>query len=970
MKIMDTDPSRPGRKYTAILMVRSVLVGALLLSGCCRIPKWVSMDGIIDMHSRRGQQAYSKGDYRQAAAAWRKGLDAAGKGGRNTDAARFLVNLSEASEGIGLYKAALAQASEALDLLGEGGDPAIRSQALIQKGLAYRRTARYAAARPCFDDALEIARRVKNPHLESESIRNIAALLQDQGELEAALPLYEDAIDLARAYGDETSEARSLNNLGLLFDARAEYPEALKHHQASLALRRKLGDRAGEGKVLGNICISYSKLNRFDQALQHCEAALDIAEKIGDRQRAANHLNNIGSLYRRLNQPRKALRYYRRSLEIKRETADPAGEARALNNIGETYWHLGKLDSAEDYLERSLEIKKRIGDLAGQSASYQNLALLYSRRGRYPEAKFFYMKAVLLNNRIDRPELTWRAYDGLSYVYEALSMPEPAILYGKKALHSIQDTRSRLAVMEKPLRLSYLEDKTHVYRRVADLLIREGRLLEAQQVISLLKEEEYWHFLDIRGPDGPSVDDVVTTLTEQHWIRKIAAFEGELGKVGHEIEGLEMEQQGRELSETERERLFQLYDRADEIHAAFEAYLQELESTYSDKVEFGQKTLDALESLQGDLGRFPLRTVIVTFLVLEDNISILLTAPAIQIPYRIPMTEADLNRLVFNFRETLIRPDRDPRPPAGALYDLLMAPIEQDLIRLEAETLMISLDGTLRYLPFSALFDGERYLTERYNLVLFTPAAKRLFGEVRTQGLRIAGLGMSEAAEGFGSLPAVKEELDAIVREEDENDLMGVVPGKILLNQDFTATGLAEMLGKGYPLVHLASHFSFRPGTAEDSFILLGDGSRLTLSELDSRRYPFRFIDLLTLSACETAVGGQDARGREIESFAALAQTRGAGAILATLWPVADASTGTFMALFYQLRTEHRLSKAEALREVQRRFLSGKDETDIHEDEPRGVKPVNDQGEFTPPPEAPYAHPFYWAPFILMGNYL
>lgn len=964
---------RRGRRSFGRLGVRMIatMVAALLfMAGCCWLPP-ASVEDAIELYSRRGHSAYNEGRYLDAAAAWQKGLDAARQGRRSVDAARFLVNLSQASEGVGRYAAALDQASAALELLGEGGDPATRCRALMQKGLAYRRTARYAAARPYFDRAFVIARRLEDSHLESESLRNIAALLQDQGQLEAALKYYEDALAHARAHGDETSEARSLNNLGTLFDDQAEYPKALARHQASLVLRRKIGDRAGEGKVLGNICITYAKLNQLAPAMAHCKAALEVATNIGDRQREANHLNNIGTIYRNLNQPRKALRYYRRALKIKQDLSDPAGEAGTLNNIGEIYWHLGKLDAAEEHLERSLTIKAAIGDDAGQSASHQNLALLHTRRGAYTKAKSHYIKAIFFNNRASRPELTWRAYDGLSYVYESLSKPDLAILYGKQALRSIQETRGRLGSLKKSLRQSYLSDKVRVYRHVADLLIREGRLPEAQQVVSLLKEEEYWHYLDTRGAGEASVDDVVATITEQHSIEEINAFDGELGRLGYEIEQLETRQRRDGLSEVERQRLSQLYDTADKVQQVFEAYLLKLESGYKNKVVFGEKDLHSLASLQGDLGEFEARTVVVTFLVLEDNISILITSPAVQIAYRIPIDEAELNRRVFDFKQRLVRADLDPRPQARALYDLLISPIEENLIALDAETLMISLDGTLRYLPFAALFDGEHYLTEYYNLALFTPAAKTLPGETEPRELRIAGLGMSHAAEGFSRLPAVEEELDLIVREDDKDDPRGVLPGRILLNRNFTAESLSEILGQGYPIIHLASHFSFRPGIVKDSFVLLGDGNRLTLSDLESRRYPFKFIELLTLSACDTAVGGEDAQGREIESFATLAQKRGAGAILATLWPVADASTGIFMSLFYQMRNELRLSKAEALRKVQSIFISGTHDAEGMEPEHRGIREADgDGGGFTPPPGAPFAHPFYWAPFILMGNFL
>ena len=386
--IPDTSPrGRRSRESPAARASAISIFALLLLTGCCRMTQPVSVDEAIDAYGRRGDKAYSEGRYRQAAEAWQKGLDAARKGRRSSDAARFLVGLSRVGEGLGQYDQALAEASAALEILGEDGDPAIRCMALMQKGLSFRRTARYSEARSYFDQALEIARRLNDPRLESESVRNIAALLQDQGQFEKSLAYYEDALGLARAHGDEMGEARCLNNLGTLFDDQADYPKALARHRESLALRRKLGDRAGEGKVLGNICITYTNLNQIDRALGNCKAALDIALDIGDQQRAANHLNNIGAIYRKMEQPRKALGYYRRALKIKRELSDTAGEAKTLNNLGETCWRLGKLDAAEDYLERSLAIKADIGDVSGQSASCQNLALLSSQRGQYAKAK-------------------------------------------------------------------------------------------------------------------------------------------------------------------------------------------------------------------------------------------------------------------------------------------------------------------------------------------------------------------------------------------------------------------------------------------------------------------------------------------------------------------------------------------------------------------------------------------------------
>jgi len=157
-----------------------------------------------------------------------------------------------------------------------------------------------------------------------------------------------------------------------------------------------------------------------------------------------------------------------------------------------------------------------------------------------------------------------------------------------------------------------------------------------------------------------------------------------------------------------------------------------------------------------------------------------------------------------------------------------------------------------------------------------------------------------------------------------------------------------------YPVLHVASHFVFEPGTESNSFLLLGDGKRMTLLQMKENDLDFRNVDLITLSACDTAVGGgKDANGQEIEGFGALAQKQGARGVIATLWPVADESTGLLMQNFYRMRESGRLTKAEALRQAQLAMIGG-----------RGAKGA--ASEATPR----FSHPYFWAPFILMGNWL
>ena len=253
--------------------------------------------------------------------------------------------------------------------------------------------------------------------------------------------------------------------------------------------------------------------------------------------------------------------------------------------------------------------------------------------------------------------------------------------------------------------------------------------------------------------------------------------------------------------------------------------------------------------------------------------------------------------------------------------------------------------------------------------------------EIRTRPLpqwRVAGLGLSQPVTGFDPLPGVEEELDGIVRDEvNEQDIEGVLPGRMYLNNQFTTTQLQEVLDNPaapYSVIHLASHFRFRPGSEVDSFLLLGEGQRLSLAELKEGDYPLTDVDLLTLSACETGLGGENQDGSEVEGFGVLAQNQGAKAVLATLWKVADKSTGQFMQTLYKLRQDNNLTKAEALRQAQERFIRGEsfDQALKKDDSSRapGSQVSGKDKDFKREPKASYAHPYYWAPFILMGNFL
>jgi len=382
------------------------------------------------------------------------------------------------------------------------------------------------------------------------------------------------------------------------------------------------------------------------------------------------------------------------------------------------------------------------------------------------------------------------------------------------------------------------------------------------------------------------------------------------------------------------------------------------------------------QGLMEDLRELPAGSVAIYTLVGANEVHAILRTPDTQKAYEYPISAADLNRKVFEFRQLVQDPTLDPRPAAQELYQILVANMADDLRQARARTLMWSLDGALRYLPIAALFDGKQYLVEKYRVTVFTPASNARLKDRPDRQWKAAGFGVTKPHGEASALPEVISELNGIISRK--RGVGGILEGEIRLDDQFTQQEMRKALLKRYPVVHIASHFQFHPGNDTKSFLLLGDGSHLSLSEIKSLPSLFVGVQLLTLSACNTGIGDLTADGNEVEGFGVLAQRKGAKAVIASLWPVADESTSVFMRLFYRIRESNPSgTKLEALRQSQLALLRGAVKVAGRLTTDRGVigngaEERHDQkaNGFPLDSKAPYSHPFYWAPFFLMGNWL
>jgi CHAT domain-containing protein/tetratricopeptide (TPR) repeat protein len=888
-------------------------------------------------------------------------------------------------DSVGLVYSSLGEKQKALDYLNQAvplrravGDRAGEASTVNNIGFVYDALGEKQKALDYYSQALPLERAVGDRASEASTLNNIGVVYTALGEKQKALDYFKQALPLKRAVGDRAGDAGMLSNIGAVYDDLGEKQKALDYYNQSLVLWRAVGDRADEATTLNNIGLVYDDLGEKQKALEYYNQALPLTHAAGDRAGEAITLANIGWAYSALGEKQKALEYYNQALPLMRAVGDRASEAATLGNIGLVYSALGEKQKALEYYNQALPLRRAVGDRAGEAKTLTHIGEVYDDLGEKQKALDYYNQSIPLSRAVQDPLGEASTLVRMMEYWKSLRNPSLAVLFGKQAIDRFQQVRRNIGGLEKEVQQSFLKSKEDYYRELAELLISGGRLPEAQQVLDLLKAEEYSDFTQRRGDAGSGTNPVALTPAEEKSNQEYERMTGEITAIGGEWTELHAKSS---RSADEEHRYNQLSDSLTAANHRLQAFLRTLYDSFGKgdqanaRVEAINERTAGLQTLVGELGA---GTAAVYTLVLDEKCVVMVITPATRVAREIPIGKIALRGKVFAFARALAGHDseEDILPKAQDLYNVLIAPIEKDLQGAQVKTLVWSLDDVLRYVSLAALHDGKQYLVERYrNVVITTASVGNLKDQPQVGRWRGVAMGVSKDYDGLGKLNAVPDELDSVVRSDKTPGSHGPLPGTILLDDSFTETGMEAALEQHPPLVHIASHYVFHVGDDTKSYLLLGgkntggQGFHLTLADLrDDQQMDFKGIELLTLSGCQTAVGSNDSDGREIDGLGITAQRKGAKAVVATLWEVDDTSVGLLMATFYRLWvTTPGITKAEALQQAQLALLHGAADTaEVSEVQGAAVARASTS---RPRPASQYANPYYWAPFILIGNW-
>ncbi len=835
---------------------------------------------------------------------------------------------------------------------------------LLERGIQEFRVSQFREALQSWETALGLYRELGNRQGEAASLGNLGVAYFSLGQYERAIDSYNQSLTLARETGDHQGEASSLNNLGNAYLSLGQYERAIDSYDQSLTLVRETGDHQGEASSLGNLGLAYFFLGQYERAIDFHSQYRTLAREIGDRRGEAKSLGNLGIAYDSLGQYERAIELHHQSLEIKREIGDRQGEANSLGNLGSAYYSLNQYERAIDSYNQSLTLAREIGDRRGEASSLNNLGNAYRSLGQYERAIVQFREALALNREIKSRYGERITLANLGRSFREIGQTDTALALFKQAVNVTESIREDNTRLDQSSQQSYADVIADDYRELADLLLTQGRALEAQEVLDLLAVQEIRDYNQntrsvVRASGDIGYTAIETEIRDQH---------DSIINLGLEILRCQ------DAKNNCKNKLSDLNKQRTNLIAEFNETTKAIAERARDRApqEDGFQRIAGLGSSARKLVEQKAGTLFInTFIDIDPNnpkqgtLWLLWVGPGgIANAIQRDIDPTELANTVLKFRQILT--NSAPYDPnefqalSQQLHRWIIDPLQDELDKNQIQHLIFRLDRELRYIPMAALHNGNSYLIERYTVANIINAAEtnataRL--NQASENPSILALGASDN-HGEGALPHVPGELDAIVQERDRPDPNGgLYPGDSFLNDAFTFDTLQSNL-YDRQILHIATHGNFSPTNAFGTYLRLGNGDRLPLADIQTLS-DLGNIHLAVLSACETGLSGNPDNlakaainrpdGREISSLLyAFTANDQAKAVLSTLWKVDDGYTRIFMETFYRNLARHpELTKAEVLRKTQLAFIQNK------------APKLGD---------ADGTHPYHWAPFTLTGN--
>jgi CHAT domain-containing protein/Tfp pilus assembly protein PilF len=897
----------------------------------------------------------------------------------------------------GNHAKALDYLQRALTMKRELGDHAEEGKTLSHLGLLYWEMAKYPEAIEHFNKAIAIGNQLSDRILEASARNNLGLVFDEVGDYRRSLEEYKHALDLYRGSNFDRGIGDTIGNIGGTHLLLGEFSKALDYYQQALALDERNNLKQGMSLDLQNIALCYVGMGRLKEALDTFDRSIKLANEAGLKKEAADSRKGKASALVQLGKYTTALNEYNEVLRDYEQAGLKQSQVEGLGDLGNLELRLGDVAAAEKDFHRALELSRAINHPRGVTVNLIALGDLEWRRKRFKEAATQYREALaraiesqdqgsaanahiqlaltlretgrledaatearqaleiarstqarLLeaqalcalgeiardSSRYEEalacfdsgreivsgtgdPEMSWRLDFGRGQALEKLDRNEAALGAYQSAVKTIEQVRSELR--EERFRAGYIEDKYQVYVALVELLIKLERVSEAFSFSERLRARVYLDLLD-RG--AAPIRSEVQRQTEATLRSRIRLLQNQ------------MEQESSKSPEQKRQ-AFELFSKElAESEREYQDFLGDLMRTEPAYASVRALTVPSTTEVQQKL---PRDTALIEYVVGQDSLVIfVLTAEGLHAT-TVPVSAVDLQARVELLRDLMLRKNTNEwQLPAAGLYKILIEPVAAAGWLRDVSRLYLVPHTTLHYLPFAALLEKSgnhiNALIDDYTLA-YLPAAATLIFQTDHSGAARSVLAMAPANTRL------------VYARQESQDISSFFPRqhKVLVGNQATESSFKRLAGE-YDVIHLATHGYFNklnpllsgvvlePDADEDGHMEVHEILRLKLS-----------ANLVTLSACDTALGSgyfaEVPAGDDLVGLTRAFLFAGTPSVLASLWEVNDRSAGTLMHSFYSHLRNSDKATALALAQRSMHIRNG-----------------------------PYAHPYYWGSFVLVGQ--
>ena len=775
------------------------------------------------------------------------------------------------------------------------------------------------------------------------------------GKLDSAIEHQEIALKLSQKFSNKEAEADSLSSLGILNVWQGKDILSLNYFQRALSIFRELKNLTGEVNILNSIGNQYTLLGDPSTALEYHKKALAISDNMDNNYLLVRTLGYMTITSIEALEPpennNEAIKYGKRAIEIadKSELKGGVDIYNAYRGLGYAYWANKDYEKALSLGNKFIEILEGLKRQAGsnsiikyyEASTFSIMGIAYATLENYQQALEYVQKAIDLFDGVGDidNEVKWVSFWRLGVINDKLGNIAKAKDDFLHAIHIIETSRESKQSLESKIKIGV--DANKVYSDTIVLLLKTNETVEAFNYMERAKART---FLDLLGSRF--------RLQDKGIFEEERRLQFRINYLSEKIREVN-ERPDKKVSPQMKLSLEKQLNKARTEYTALLEKIKKENPELSTLLTVNPLTLkEVQELLDSD-------ATLLEYFITPDKTLLWIVGKSDLKVIEIEIKDKELKEKVDTFREKIANLQPDYKKDADELYELLIKPAKQYI---KTKRIGIVPHSVLHYLPFQALMDENgKFLIEEYE-IFYTPSASVL-KFVYEKRKEVKGKVLA-----FGNPDIGDESLNLPYAEDEVKKIKNTYPDTALYLKEKATEDKAKTLSADYNIIHFASHGELNPMNPMFSSIRLAkdkeEDGRLEVNEIFNLN--LKNTSLVTLSACETGLG-KLTQGDELVGLTRGFIYAGTPSIVASLWSVNDQSTSELMSLFYKNLKSY--PKSEALRMAQLEMIRGKTGKGIV----RGVGGITISKEGKPEQESTQivngSHPYFWAPFILLGDW-